>query len=137
MNKKLIAVAVAGALALPLAAQAQTANVTMYGRINNAFESVDIGGLGRNNALSTWSSRWGVRGIESLGTGLNAVFEFEAGITTDNNGGVALDTSGATPAIRNQAFNVRTAWVGLNGGFGTVKVGAGLTPFDEIGRAHV
>ena len=34
MNKKLVAVAVAGVLAAPLAAQAQTANVTLYGRLN-------------------------------------------------------------------------------------------------------
>ena len=33
MNKKLLAIAVAGVLAAPLA-QAQTANVTLYGRIN-------------------------------------------------------------------------------------------------------
>jgi predicted porin len=33
MNKKLVALAVAGAFALPLAAQAQTANVTLYGRV--------------------------------------------------------------------------------------------------------
>ncbi len=34
MNNKLVALAVAGACALPLTAQAQTANVTLYGRIN-------------------------------------------------------------------------------------------------------
>ena len=33
MNKKLVAVAIAGVLAAPLA-QAQTANVTLYGRLN-------------------------------------------------------------------------------------------------------
>ena len=33
MNKKLLAVAIAGVLAAPLA-QAQTANVTLYGRLN-------------------------------------------------------------------------------------------------------
>ena len=34
MNKKLVALGVASAFALPLAAQAQTANVTLYGRAN-------------------------------------------------------------------------------------------------------
>ena len=38
MNKKLVAVAVAGVLAAPLAAQAQTANVTLYGRLNITLE---------------------------------------------------------------------------------------------------
>ena len=40
MNKKLVALAVAGAFALPLAAQAQTANVTLYGRANVDLEFV-------------------------------------------------------------------------------------------------
>ena len=40
MNKKLVAVAVAGVLAAPLAAQAQTANVTLYGRLNITMEAV-------------------------------------------------------------------------------------------------
>ncbi len=40
MNKKLVALAVAGAFALPVAAQAQTANVTLYGRINIDMELV-------------------------------------------------------------------------------------------------
>ena len=41
MNKKLVAVAVAGLLAAPLAAQAQTANVTLYGRLNITMEAVN------------------------------------------------------------------------------------------------
>ena len=41
MNKKLVAVAVAGLLAAPLAAQAQTANVTLYGRLNMTLEAVN------------------------------------------------------------------------------------------------
>ncbi len=38
MNKKLVAVAVAAVLAAPLAAQAQTANVTLYCRLNLTLE---------------------------------------------------------------------------------------------------
>ena len=40
MNKKLVAVAIAGLLAVPLA-QAQTANVTLYGRVNLDMEVVN------------------------------------------------------------------------------------------------
>ena len=39
MNKKLVAVAIAGLLAAPLAS-AQTANVTLYGRLNLSIEGV-------------------------------------------------------------------------------------------------
>ena len=42
MNKKLVAVAVAAFLAAPLA-QAQTANVVLYGRLNLDLEFIDGG----------------------------------------------------------------------------------------------
>src|SRR5260370_6141405 len=95
MNKKLVALAVGGAFALPLAAQAQTANVTLYGRLNVDLEFVKgrtcaaatapvagtpgtaagcFVGLPTDNSsnptvnrLSSNSSRLGVRGTESLG----------------------------------------------------------------------
>src|SRR6202521_3806226 len=41
MNKKLVVLAVAGAFASPLAVQAQTANVTLYGRANIDLEFVN------------------------------------------------------------------------------------------------
>ena len=56
MNKKVIALAVAGALALPLAAKAQTANVTMYGTFRATLESTDLKDIGRNNHIDAWSS---------------------------------------------------------------------------------
>ena len=40
MNKKLVVLAVAGAFAAPLAVQAQTANVTLYGRANIDLEFI-------------------------------------------------------------------------------------------------
>ena len=77
MNKKVIAIAVAGALALPLAAKAQTANVTMYGTFRLALESTDLQDVGRNNHIDSWSSRWGIRGIEAIGGGLNGIFQLK------------------------------------------------------------
>src|SRR5271167_2462054 len=82
MNKKLVAVAVAGAFALPLAAQAQTANVTLYGRANLDLEfvrgaqaaSVTNGIPAGDNPtvvrVASNTSRFGLRGQESLGGGL-------------------------------------------------------------------
>ena len=115
MNKKLVALAVGSAFAFPLAAQAQTANVTLYGRLNMDLEFVNgktcqngvTGGAGSvgvstggnqsqggiacsgapgaspanqisnttTNRVSSNSSRFGMRGTESLGGGLNAVFQ--------------------------------------------------------------
>src|SRR5258705_8323132 len=74
MNKKLIALAVAGACVAP-AAMAQTANpVTLYGLVYVTFESVEANGgaapLVRRNRVSDQSSLLGVRGTEDLGGGL-------------------------------------------------------------------
>src|ERR1700687_6198332 len=115
MNKKLVVLAVAGAFASPLAVQAQTANVTLYGRANIDLEFVNGktcqggstgGGNGggrvlracsnlssaaatdaisnpTTNRVSSNSSRFGMRGTESLGGGLNAIFQIESNVSGD------------------------------------------------------
>src|SRR4030095_3203052 len=100
MNKKLVAVAVAGVLAPPLAAQAQTANVTLYGRLNLTMEAVKaespdpnlpVTASPQNRTLyrvNSNSSRLGVRGSEALGGGLSAIFQIESGVNADISGGV-------------------------------------------------
>ncbi len=92
MNKKLVAVAIAGVLAAPLA-QAQTANVTLYGRLNLDVTAIcqsaqqtrrtpDVGSRQPNQyRVSSNSSRFGLRGTESLGGGLNAIFQVENSLT--------------------------------------------------------
>ena len=122
MNKKLVAVAVAGLLAAPLA-QAQTANVVLYGRINIDMEFVN-GRLANNTNPNVYrvtsnSSRFGLRGTESLGGGLNAIFQIENGSirpTTGDGGNLAG----------------RDSFVGLSGAWGTFKMGRYLAPYDDI-----
>src|SRR3954454_25372228 len=123
MNKKLLAIAIAGVVAAPLA-QAQTANVTLYGRLNLDTEVIinqkqDAAPFNKQNIyrVSTNSSRLGVRGTESLGGGLSAVFQIESSITADNSGGTLAG---------------RETFVGLQGGWGTVKIGYFLSPYDDI-----
>jgi predicted porin len=121
MNKKLVAVAVAGVLAAPLAAQAQTANVTLYGRLNLTAEVVSghqsDGSNGNYYQVSSNTSRLGVRGTESLGGGLNAIFQIESGINADTGGGV---------------FASRETFAGLQGSWGTFKMGNFLAPNDDL-----
>ncbi len=117
MKKKLVAVAVAGLLAAPFA-QAQTANVTMYGILNMDLEftsSANSKNLGKLNRVSSNASRIGVRGSESLGGGLNAIFQIESQFT--ENGGGTLSS--------------RDTFVGLEGGWGKVRLGNMLTPYDQ------
>jgi predicted porin len=121
MNKKLVAVAIAGLLAAPLA-QAQTANVTLYGRLNLDMEFVH-GRLSNNTNPNVYrvvsnSSRFGLRGVESLGGGLNAIFQIENGSINAVQGGGNLGG--------------RDTFVGLSGGWGTFKMGRYLAPYDDI-----
>jgi predicted porin len=118
MNKKLVAVAVAGFLAAPLAAQAQNANVTLYGRLNLDLEYIDANGSNPSvTRVSSNSSRLGVRGTESLGGGLSAIFQIESSINGDRGGG---DLAG------------RESFIGLQGSWGTVKIGRFLAPYDDM-----
>jgi predicted porin len=124
MNKKLVAVAVAGVLAAPLAAQAQTANVTLYGRLNIDYELLtgkQADGTNPNvSRLSSNSSRLGVRGTESLGGGLNAIFQIESNV------------SGDTGNSSSSGFASRETFVGLQGAWGTFKMGKFLMPYDDL-----
>jgi predicted porin len=119
MNKKLLALAVAGACVAP-EAMAQTANpVTLYGRVYATFESVEAKGgtaapVSRRNRVSDQSSLLGVRGTEDLGGGLKAFFQLETAFKPDQN-----DTS----------FAGRNSGVGLQGGWGSVLLGRWDTPF--------
>src|SRR4029077_3322288 len=121
MNKKLVALAVASGFALPLAAQAQTANVTLYGRLNIDFEFVNgkqaDGSNPTVNRLSSNSSRLGVRGTESLGGGLNAIFQIESSINGDTNAG---------------NLGGRESFVGLQGSWGKFTLGRFLAPQDDL-----
>jgi predicted porin len=121
MKKKLVAVAVAGVLGAPLAAHAQTANVTLYGRLNVDLEFVNgrqpDGSNPHVTRLSSNSSRFGIRGTESLGGGLNAIFQIESSINGDTNSG---------------NLGGRDTFVGFQGAWGTFKMGHFLMPLDDM-----
>src|SRR5215471_15170742 len=147
MNKKLVAVAIAGVLAAPLA-QAQTANVTLYGRLNmdmevvNGKQAVNSSGTAcgptstcinpRQFRVSSNTSRLGVRGTESLGGGLSAIFQIESSVPGDG-GNQAAVPAGSIPTTSTPAgLATRETWVGLQGGWGTFKMGRFLSPYDDV-----
>jgi predicted porin len=124
MNKKLIALAVAGASLAP-AAMAQTANpVILYGQVNVTLESVEAKGGGtavaRRTRIEDQSSRLGVRGTEDLGGGLKAFFQLETAFRPDSN---------------NTTFAARNSAVGLQGGWGSVLIGRWDMPFKSAATA--
>ncbi len=124
MNKKLLAVAVAAALA-PAFASAQT-NVTMFGVVDTGLTwaksgNQKVSGMDQN-ALA--SNRFGVRGSEDLGGGLRANFHLESNISA--NGGGTGTQNGATGTAVD--FSTRLGYLGLAGGFGEVRMGRQYSP---------
>jgi predicted porin len=121
MKRSLAALIVAGAAVLPPAAQAQIANVTLYGSLNLDLEFVSgkqpDGSNPTVTRVSSNSSRFGLRGSEYLGAGQVAIFQLESGFFGDTGGG---------------SLASRETFVGLQGDWGTLKAGNFLTPYDDI-----
>lgn len=123
MQKKLIALAVAGMVAAPLA-MAQS-NVTIYGVVDmgvNSFSGSDTKELKSRTGMDdgNWSgSRIGFRGTEDLGNGLKAGFVYEMGVDADK---TATFSGG------------RQTFLTLSGDFGTLALGRQYTPqFNLLG----
>lgn len=135
MKKSLLALAVLGAFAGAASAQS---SVTIYGIVDTGFAHIDRGDDADGNSLDrngiesglNATSRIGFKGIEDLGNGLKAEFVLENGINTDDGTG-------------GSGFS-RLAFVGLNGGFGKVRLGRQenqlkemLTQVDTFGAAGI
>ena len=129
MQKKLLTVAVAGALALPVAA---IADVTVYGTIDTGIRNIsklhtpgNAAGTSdsvldlANNTRTT--NRWGLKGSEDLGGGLMANFTLEGQYASDIGGG----PGSATPA--NQGLFQRKSIVGVSKGGNSVDLGRDYT----------
>lgn len=124
MQKKLIALAVAGAAAgfmsAPVLAQSQ---VTLYGTFDAGVRHVDnTTGDGKSlwsmNSAGTYNSnRWGMKGSEDLGNSMKANFNLEGGFKS---GSGDIDNS-TTTIFRRKAI------VGLSGGWGALDMGRNYT----------
>jgi predicted porin len=130
MQKKVMALAVAGALSAPVAAFAQASNVQIYGRLNVGLDNYEakgasdpaVAGGGYKGRMREFDqgSRLGVRGNEDLGGGLKALFQIESGVNVDS--GTASNQNGAANASAG-TFASRDSYVGLEGGFGRITMG--------------
>ncbi len=144
MNKKLMAVAVAGALAAPALALAQSANVSIYGNFDGSLRSAKYssssvnataaagGTVGQPIASSLTKQqlhfnapRWGIRGTEDLGGGLTAFFQMESGMNPD---GRAVTSDGVTAGLGG-----RDSYLGLrSASWGSFAVGGFSTAYTNV-----
>lgn len=112
MNKKLIVAAVSAAVALPVAAQAE---ITVYGRVNNAIDINDLNGkytdpdAESTTDVSAISSRFGLKGSTDIGNGLTAHGQYEFSTSSDKEQGGVED--------------IRVATAGVSGSFGRIDIG--------------
>jgi predicted porin len=125
MNKKLMAVAVAAALAAPAVALAQT---TIYGKFNAEYGFVsqmdDPAGISRNSAdgFNSGASNIGLKGEEKLGGGMSAWYQCETRAR------FGVDTS---PTQAASGICDRNSALGLKGGFGNFFVGRWDTAMED------
>ena len=122
MQKKIIALAIAAALAAPALALAEA---TVYGQANMSVDMVNDGNAtsASTNQLNSNTSRLGLKGSEDVGGGLSAIWQMEAL--------VGLDTGATTTG---QLFS-RNTFVGMSSAaMGTVIVGRNDTPYKTATR---
>ena len=115
--------AAAALLALGFAANAQAqSNATIYGLMDMSagqFQSPGGAKTWRAENGNMTTSFIGFRGTEDLGGGLKANFAIEHFLRVDQ---------GAAGRFNGDAFWARNAYVGLQGAFGTTKLGRNTTP---------
>lgn len=125
MKKSLVALAITGAvLGAHSGAHAQS-SVSIYGTLDAGIanrsgpNTPTVVGKRDNNKL-------GFRGVEDLGNGLKALFQLEIRYEPDTG---TLE-SNSRPLFQGQSR------VGLQGNFGTVRLGRGLTAYQETSTAY-
>jgi predicted porin len=95
--------------AVVMTAAASGAEIELYGRLNVTVQDTDEA-AGEHIEVRNNSSRVGVRGEKALSTGLKAIYQLEFGVNLDGKSG-------------EDVFTHRNQFVGLEGAFGTIKVG--------------
>ena len=135
--KKLLAIAVAAAITVPMAASADT---KVYGKGHVSLSSTKVG----SGSASKWdvkshASRIGLKGSNALDNGLTATHKFEMGINIADES-KCTTVKAATPTDKDKktcagGLSDRDAWVGLKGGFGEVRIGRHTIPSDLMDDA--
>ena len=135
MNKKLIALAIASAVSMPVLAD--TSNVNIYGTLDVGVDDVSnatgtAGNVGTNNVgrFADYGSFLGLKGSENIGNGVSAIWQIEQGISLSGGNNSAFNVNGRTGFAQNPYNNQRNSFVGLSStSAGTVMGGIHDTPY--------
>ncbi|AHF02756.1 porin [Marichromatium purpuratum 984] len=138
MNKKLITLAVATAMAAPAGAMAEA---VLYGKLHMSIDYADVEATtidpvtGETVGFKGWglngggdlpgagrANRIGVKGSEDLGNGLKAIYQVEFGVRMTEEG------FGNAASGSNDTITMRNSFVGLAGNWGTFLVGRHDSP---------
>ena len=122
-------------------AQAQT-TVTLYGIADGDFrlDHTSIGNLKGIGSGGEASSRWGLRGVEDLGNGMRAVFNFEQDLDLSDNSAPQGNITGVTPTSPTTSTGSRLfgrrAIVGIgSAAAGEIRFGREYTPLYQAWSA--
>jgi len=120
MNKKLLSIAIAGAMAVPLSAQA--VKYKLSGQVNRAIVFMDDGEQSgvRHVDAGTSSSRIRLKGSQDIGNGMKAGFYWENDMRSNK-------SSGNTPEMNgdgaDSAVGIRQSNVWFSGNWGKLTMG--------------
>ncbi|SFV09218.1 porin [Pseudoduganella namucuonensis] len=121
MKKTLGTMALLGAFGAVTGAHAQS-SVTIYGTLDAGIAKIS----GTTAQITKRdNNKLGFRGVEDLGNGLKALFQLEVRFEPDT----GTVEAGSRPLFQGQSR------VGLQGGFGTIRLGRGLTAYQEASVA--
>jgi predicted porin len=134
MKKSILVMAVAATMAASTAAVAEP---KVYGNVHLSINAADndVAGADNNLSMSSNTSSLGVKGSEDLGDGLKAIYKLEFGVNV-------LGKADTTPDSNDKDGNGnsgdgkltgRDQFVGLKGGFGTVKLGTMSSNYKQMG----
>lgn len=115
-NQKLLPVAVAMGMSLVAVQEAAADGVTVYGRAHVTVDQLD-NGADSDLTVSSNSSRLGFKASTDIADGLKGIMQIESEVRFDEGSG---------------NFATRDSYVGLQGGFGTVRLGQMDTPLKLV-----
>ena len=131
MKKSILAIAVAATMAAPAAVMAAP---TVYGNVHLSLNAADndVVGADNNLAISSNTSAIGVKGSEDLGNGLKAIYKVEFQIEVAPGATTTPDADFNNGASAG-ALKGRDQFMGLKGGWGTIKFGSMSSNYKQMG----